>query len=106
MPQQVLAGRQLGRDGDRPLGAAFAEEVRCPLRITGFVVPELLDLDPDVAGIAFEGFAIIVGAVCEIARRVGWLSASQPWGGKKGGCGKGYRSRTNVMTGPLCELPH
>ena len=69
--QQIFAGSQLGWDGDRPLGASFAEEVGGPLGVAGLVVPELLDLDPDVAGVVFEGLAVIVGAVCEVATRVG-----------------------------------
>ena len=75
MPQQIFARSQLGRDGDRPLGASFAEEVGCPLGLTGLIVPELLDLDPDIAGVAFEGLAVIIGAVCEVAGKVGWFSA-------------------------------
>ncbi len=71
VPQQVFARGQLGWDGDRPLGASFAEEVGGPLGVAGLVVPELLDLDPDVTDVAFEGLAVIVGAVCKVARRVG-----------------------------------
>lgn len=44
----------------------FAKEVRGPGRMTLRVVGELLDLDPDVAGVAFEGLAIVVGTFGEV----------------------------------------
>ena len=67
VPKQVLARRQLGRDGHLPLGALLAEQVGRPRRGARGVVGELLDLDPDVAGVALEGLAVVVGAVGEVA---------------------------------------
>jgi hypothetical protein len=97
VPQQVLARRQLGRDGHGPLGALLAEQVGRPGRVACRVVDELLDLDPDGAGVALEGLAVVVGAVGEVAA---W--AVLGWGSEV----EGGREKTNVMTGPLWELPH
>ncbi len=67
VPQQILARCQRGRDCHGPLGALLAEQVGGPGRRARWVVGELLDLDPGVAGVAFEGFAVVVGAVGEVA---------------------------------------
>lgn len=50
-----------------PLGPLLADKVRCPGRVGGWVVDELLNLDPDGAGVALEGLAVVVGAVGEVA---------------------------------------
>jgi hypothetical protein len=68
--EEVFARRQLGRDGDGPLGALLAEEVRGPRRPAGGVVGQLLDLDPHVARVALEALAVVVGAVGEVSAYV------------------------------------
>ena len=61
--KEILSWSELRRNGDGPLGALDAQEVRCPGWVGGGVVGELIDLDPDVAGVAFEGLAVVVGTV-------------------------------------------
>jgi len=47
-----------------------AEEVGCPGWIGGGVVGELFDLDLDLSGVAFEGFAVVAGAAGEVSAGV------------------------------------
>lgn len=43
------------------------QQVGGPGRVAGRVLGQLLDLDPDVARIAFESLAVVVGAAREVA---------------------------------------
>lgn len=102
MAKEILSWCELRWDSNGPLGALDAEEVGCPGRVGRRVVGELVDFDPDVTGVAFEHFAVIVGAVGEVAV-CGWIRFILVW------ClvwvsrnGEG----THVMTGPLWLLPH
>lgn len=63
MAEEIRAGGKARRDGDIPLGAALAEEVRSPRLTAGArVVGELSNLDPRWTRVALEGGAVIVGA--------------------------------------------
>ena len=67
--EKILSRRQGRRYDNVPFGPLFAKKIRRPGWLGARVVTQLRDLHPNIALVAFEGLAVVIGAMRKITIR-------------------------------------